>query len=255
MSYLASVPSGLSSGTDETLVELEGGSQAGFSEAILAHIPRHQGQFDLFEDVLIFASLAELIFSPSGGEAAASVKHLVRPWQAHGVRLGTQIHRRLEEEESDVIEKSRRIVVLVDCGIHDGPVLMREEFVLGLCVPLAHADLETLGVLAHDAMSGRENDGRMDERSSALVVILELSSRCRRRRLEHRDHPREFAVLGFAVLKVGDAHVKAIRIPHSASGDKFGSGPCGPAWRRLDGWRQSGRFAAHLDGSRAIAAH
>lgn len=69
-----------------------------------------------------------------------------------------------------------------------------------------------------DAVSCREDDQRVDEGSTALVDVVDLSRSVDRRcGLEHGDHPGEFAVLGFVIFEVGDADVEAVGVPHSAS--------------------------------------
>ena len=107
----------------------------------------------------------------------------------------------------------------------------------------------------------------MDERSAALVDVVDLSGDGGRSWTQDGHHPRELAVLGLVVLEVGDAHVESIRIPHSAHGFVL--------WRRRrrlrdgllvrDGLRRRRRrrsdglsqriAAADFDGSGAVAAH
>ncbi len=89
----------------------------------------------------------ELVFAPSGGEAAGAVEDVGGPRQANGLSLGSQTDGLVQEEQRHVVEQGRRVVLLVDHGVDHLAVLVREELVHGLRVPLAHADLQVLGIL------------------------------------------------------------------------------------------------------------
>ena len=65
-----------------------------------------------------------------------------------------------------------------------------------------------------NAVSCREDDGGMNQRSSALVEFFSGTTGGDRW-LQHSHHPREFAVLGLVVLKIGYPQVQTFLVSHA----------------------------------------
>lgn len=110
----ARIDSFLSAGTHERSVQLEGCSEASFTKCGLAVFVIHDGQFNLFENVLI-ARRVKALLAPSGGDAILLV--------VEGLALGSKTQQLdvlvgmewfLKNKEGNVVEKKLLVIILVD---------------------------------------------------------------------------------------------------------------------------------------------
>jgi hypothetical protein len=142
--YLAGVLSWFASRAHEAVVEAEVLSEPGLAERLQTLLARHGGHLDLLEDHLVLALLAEHVLAPAAGEAAAAVELLVLLGQTDDVHVVRRVHRRVQPQQRHIVVERARVVLGVDHRLHHGAVLVRQQLVLRLRVPLAGADLQTL---------------------------------------------------------------------------------------------------------------
>lgn len=104
----------LTAGANKTIVQVETFSEASLSQALLARRPWNDWQLDFLEDDLVFAFLAENVFSPTRREAAAVIEDGVLGWQANGADVLLELHWMCQEQQSDVVEQTALVEVFVD---------------------------------------------------------------------------------------------------------------------------------------------
>lgn len=144
----------LTAGANKTIVQVETFSEASLSQTLLARRPWNDRQFDFFEDDLVFAFLAENVFSPTRREAAAVIEDGILRWQANGADVLLELHWMCQEQQSDVVEQTALVEVFVDDQIGDVVIGVREQLVLSLRVPFSGSHLQSRWAFALDAMSG-----------------------------------------------------------------------------------------------------
>lgn len=135
-------------------MQVETFSEASLSQALLARRPWNDWQLDFLEDDLVFAFLAENVFSPTRREAAAVIEDGVLRWQANGADVLLELDWMCQEQQSDVVEQTALVEFFVDDQIGDVVISVWEQLVLGLRVPFAGAHLQSRWTFTLDAMSG-----------------------------------------------------------------------------------------------------
>jgi len=88
--------------------------------------------------------LTKNVFAPSTGETPAVIEGLSLLRKTHYVYVVRIVQGGVQFEEGDVVVKCPSVVFGVDQNLNNVAVLMREQFVFGLRVPLAGSDFQTL---------------------------------------------------------------------------------------------------------------
>ena len=172
---LARVFALFTAGADESVVQLESGSEFGALQHALAQGMAQDGDFDLLERVLVVA-LEKSVFTPTGDEASTAGEVVAAVGQADGadVRVCSVINVACDADQGDVVVEISRVELFVDEDASGVVLDVRVELGVVVDVPFADANSELFGLIVLDAVSGREDVRAVDEGTAAQVHVVEF---------------------------------------------------------------------------------
>merc|ERR1719229_2001871 len=183
-------------------------------------------QVDLLENNLVIASSSKLVFSPSCGKAALSVKQLFWLRKTYSINVGLQIKVLGNVQNSPVIGEVPWVELWVDVQGLDVSVLVGPGLCLVLCVPFSTSDLQLGGLLLElgSTVGSSEDNPRGNEGASTLVEVHGLRFSSIARILsngffsEDCTHVRPFPKLGLILVEALDPNSESVLVPLATLG-------------------------------------
>ena len=142
----AGVHTVFSSSTGERAVQAEPAAETGLLQPVLARPVRHHRQVDLLHDVLE-PSAVELVLAVAGGHAGRVVEALILFREAQRIDVLLQLDGLLQEEKGHVVAQVAAVEALMTLHVRHAVLLVRENLLLVLCVPVSEADCQLVLVL------------------------------------------------------------------------------------------------------------
>lgn len=195
---LACVLSLLTTGADETFVQIEVRAQTSLSQIGLAPVVWYNGQIDFLQNNLVLAVAIELILAPASGIATAVIKVGIWLGQTDGSNVLLPFEGLFKDEQSHIVVQCAFVVSFVSDDLSNAFVNMGQNLVGVLGVPFTATYHQLIGFAVDDTVGRGQDNVVGNQRATAVVQMDDFAGGVFG--AENCHHPGEFGELRLIVV-------------------------------------------------------